>query len=152
MVRAWWITSWGKLFFLSLTLMQFRVAAISSSRSCRQDLPSPSVSWLLNAAAVILFVGFFHCGLDLKMNFQFAALKILFFFFFPVTFLNLYVMHCTVHCKDTVPKIRNKYSQKRKGAAPVPIPTFIFQWAIYIFPRSVCLFCCRKIGRPIVAL
>ncbi len=28
----------------------------------------------------------------------------------------------------------------------------MFLWAIYIFPRSVCLLCCRKIGGPIVKI
>ncbi len=28
----------------------------------------------------------------------------------------------TLHCKDTVPKIRNKYSQERSCVATVPIP------------------------------
>jgi hypothetical protein len=51
------------------------------------------------------------------------------------------------HCKDTIPKIWNKYSQKRNCVVTVPIPIFMFLWAIYIFPRSICLFCCRKIGR-----
>ncbi len=54
------------------------------------------------------------------------------------------------HCKDTVPKIRNKHSQKI--AATVPISTFMCLWAIYIFPRSVCLFCCRKICGQILRM
>ncbi len=54
--------------------------------------------------------------------------------------------------KDTMPKIRNKYSQKRTCVASFPIPTFMFRWAIYIFSRSVCLFCCGKIGGPIVGI
>ncbi len=48
-------------------------------------------------------------------------------------------MHCK---KETIPKIQNKYSQKRNFAATVPISTFM--WVLYIFPRSICLFCCRK--------
>ncbi len=36
--------------------------------------------------------------------------------------------------------------------ASFPIPTFQYLWAIYIFPWSVCLFCCRKIGGPIVGI
>jgi hypothetical protein len=27
----------------------------------------------------------------------------------------------------------------------LPVPTLIYLWEIYIFPGSVCLFCCRKI-------
>jgi hypothetical protein len=41
----------------------------------------------------------------------------------------------------------NKYSQKRKCAASVLVSTFMFLWAIYIFPGSVCPFCCRKVDR-----
>ncbi len=49
-----------------------------------------------------------------------------------------------IHCKDKIPKFQNKYSQKRSIGVSVPISTFIRLWAIYIFPRSVCLFCWRK--------
>ncbi len=49
-----------------------------------------------------------------------------------------------VHCKDKIPKFRNKYSQKRNIGVSVPISTFMCLWAIYIFPRWVFLFCWRK--------
>ena len=34
----------------------------------------------------------------------------------------------------------------------LPISAFMYLWAIYIFPGSVCLFGCSKIGRPILEI
>jgi hypothetical protein len=48
-----------------------------------------------------------------------------------------------------VAKIRVMNSQKWNRAASFPIPTFMYLWASYIFPGSVWLFGCSKIGRPI---
>jgi hypothetical protein len=44
------------------------------------------------------------------------------------------------------------YIPRRNFTATVPIPTLMFLCAIYIFPQSVFLFCCRKIGGPIVGI
>ncbi len=52
------------------------------------------------------------------------------------------------HCKDNIPKFRNKYSQKRNIGVSVPIFAFMCLWAIYIFPGSVCLLCWRKYVDP----
>ncbi len=49
-----------------------------------------------------------------------------------------------IHCKDKMLKIWNKYSQKRNIGASIPISTFMYLGANYIFPRWVCLFCWRK--------
>jgi hypothetical protein len=38
----------------------------------------------------------------------------------------------------------------RKGIAQ--ISTFMCLWAICIFPRLICLFCCRKICGPILGI
>ncbi len=47
------------------------------------------------------------------------------------------------------PNFRNKYSQKRNIGVSVPISTFMHLWVIYLFSRSVCLFCWRKyVDRP----
>ena len=36
------------------------------------------------------------------------------------------------------------FQQFRYSCATVQISTFMCLWAIYTFPRSICLFCCRK--------
>ncbi len=49
----------------------------------------------------------------------------------------------------TANKIRFIYFQKWNCAASFPISTFMYLWAIYIFLRSVHIFCC-KVGEPSV--
>ncbi len=39
----------------------------------------------------------------------------------------------------------NCYFQNRIIIFCLPVPTLVYLWEIYIFPGSVCLFCCRKI-------
>ncbi len=58
--------------------------------------------------------------------------------------LTQLIQYSENHCKDKIPKFRNKYSQKRNIGVSVPISTFMRLWAIYIFPQSICLFCWRK--------
>ncbi len=57
---------------------------------------------------------------------------------------NLSLSRSRAHCKDKIPKFRNNYSHKRNIGVSVPSSTFMRLWAIYIFPRSVSLFCWRK--------
>ncbi len=44
----------------------------------------------------------------------------------------------------------NCYFQNRIIMFCLPVPTLIYLWEIYIFPGSVCLFCCREICGPIL--
>jgi hypothetical protein len=69
--------------------------------------------------------------------------------FFIENMINTYLFH---HCKEPLPKIRRKHSQKRNCVATGPISKFtkfICILAIYMLPRLICLFYCRKsVDRP----
>ncbi len=45
-----------------------------------------------------------------------------------------------------------RYFQNRIIMFCLPISTFMYRRAIYIFPGSVCLFCCSQIGRLILGI
>ncbi len=58
-----------------------------------------------------------------------------------------------MHCKDKIPKFRNKYSQKRNIGVSVPISTFMCLWAVYLFPPAIgLLILLEEICRPILGL
>ncbi len=44
------------------------------------------------------------------------------------------------------------FPEKGNCAATVPISASVCLWVIYKFPRSICLFCCRKICGPILEI
>ncbi len=46
----------------------------------------------------------------------------------------------------------NFYFQNRILMFCLAVPTLIYLWEIYIFPGSVCLFCCREIPGPVLGI
>jgi hypothetical protein len=69
--------------------------------------------------------------------------------------LLIYVcLYLSSLCKCTVPKIRNKYSQKWNCVASCPISKFVYLWVIYSIysPDQSAKTQYSKIGEPIVGM
>ncbi len=65
----------------------------------------------------------------------------------------LSVISCGYHTARTqYRKFETNIPRKRIARGFSPIFTFMCLWAIYILPRSVCLFWCRKIDGPILGI
>jgi hypothetical protein len=89
-------------------------------------------------------------GLDLKMESRIRIRK--WHNADPQHWYFIYFSYITLTLQRHYTNNLKKYSQKYNLPASFPIPTFMFRWAIYIFPRSVCLFCCRRIRGQIVGI
>ncbi len=60
-----------------------------------------------------------------------------------IFYKKITLTHCTENSIYVFPEMK---------LCDLPIPTFLYLWAIYIFPGSVCLFGCSKIGRPFLGI
>jgi hypothetical protein len=56
----------------------------------------------------------------------------------------------SIFCIPRNETVQPRYFQNRIITFCLPISTFMYLWAIYIFPGSVCLFCCSQKGRQIL--
>ncbi len=65
----------------------------------------------------------------------------------------MYSQERRIHCKDSIPKIRTNIPRNETARPQSLFPHSCFcEQFICIFPRSVCLFSCSRISRPIVGI
>jgi hypothetical protein len=144
-----------KLFFLSPTLLKFGIVhggeestAIGSTCSCRQDLPSPPVSRILNAAAVFLSVSLSPLWSGVENELPIRCFGDIIFFSSLLPFLTYTLCIVQYTAKTQYRKFETNISRK-ENALPQSqfLHSYFCERFIYSHDRSACLIAYSAAGK-----